>query len=157
MVSWTAPDSGGSAITGYRIVPYLNGATAQSVQIFNDVATSHRVAGLSSGSPYQFTVAAINAVGTGAESPKSNSVTPVGRFPVKPNPGETTPPARNSDPVAPAPPAPTPSRPVAGHQTHTIAPLVVSSRSSAALAVWPASTAISERRTHWTWGRITYS
>ena len=76
-VTWTAPTSnGGSAITGYVVTPYI-GATAQTAQTFNNTATSESVTGLTVGSTYTFKVAAINGVGTGAQSAASNSITAV--------------------------------------------------------------------------------
>ena len=77
LVSWTAPGStGGTPITGYVVTPYLNGTTAQATQTFNITATTETVTGLTNGSAYTFTVAAINGVGTGGFSTGSNSVTP---------------------------------------------------------------------------------
>jgi hypothetical protein len=70
-VTWTAPASnGGSAITGYVITP----SSGSPVTVGN--VTSDTVTGLTNGTAYTFTVAAINAVGTGAASAASNSVTP---------------------------------------------------------------------------------
>ncbi len=70
-VVWRAPTSnGGSAITGYRIVPYVAGV-AQPAQVFNSTATTQFITGLTDGSSYQFTVAARNAVGFGPASAKS--------------------------------------------------------------------------------------
>ena len=75
-VSWTAPASdGGSAITDYEITPYI-GATAQSSVLVGSAATSRNVTGLTNGTAYTFTVAAINAIGTGPASAASNAVTP---------------------------------------------------------------------------------
>ncbi len=75
-VTWTAPASnGGSAITGYVVTPYIGG-TAQTAQTFNSTATTETVTGLTNGTAYTFKVAAINSVGTGAQSAASNSVTP---------------------------------------------------------------------------------
>jgi M6 family metalloprotease-like protein len=76
-VRWTAPASNGSAITGYKVTPYI-GATAQTVQTFNSTATSQAVTGLTNGTAYTFKVAAVNANGTGNLSAASNSVTPSG-------------------------------------------------------------------------------
>src|SRR6202000_3214965 len=76
LVTWTAPASeGGSPITGYKITPYLGGV-AQTATTTTGAATSGSVKGLTNGSAYTFTVAAINAVGTGAESTASTAVTP---------------------------------------------------------------------------------
>ena len=71
-VNWTAPASnGGSAITGYVITP----SSGSPVTVGN--VTSDTLTGLTNGTAYTFKVAAINAIGTGAQSAASNSVTPV--------------------------------------------------------------------------------
>jgi hypothetical protein len=77
-VSWTAPSStGGSAITGYTVTPYI-GSTAQTPVTVtgSPPATSTTVTGLTNGTSYTFTVAAINGNGTGPASAPSNAVTP---------------------------------------------------------------------------------
>lgn len=74
-MTWTAPAStGGSAIVGYVVTPFA-GATAKTPVTFNSTATSQTVSGLTNGTAYTFKVAA-NAVGTGAQSAASNSITP---------------------------------------------------------------------------------
>jgi hypothetical protein len=74
-VTWTAPSAnGGSAITGYVVTPYV-GSTAQPAFTVGAVTTV-TVTGLSNGTTYTFTVAAKNALGTGAASAASNAVTP---------------------------------------------------------------------------------
>jgi predicted phage tail protein len=76
LVTWTAPGSeGGTPITGYKITPYLGGV-AQTATTTSGTGNSGSVKGLTNGSAYTFTVAAINAVGTGAESGASGAVTP---------------------------------------------------------------------------------
>jgi hypothetical protein len=76
LVTWTAPtEDGGSAISGYRITPYL-GTVAQTPTTTGTTATSASVAGLTNGRAYTFKVAAINGVGTGAESAATAAVTP---------------------------------------------------------------------------------
>nr|WP_230209349.1 DUF4082 domain-containing protein [Tetrasphaera sp. HKS02] len=77
VVSWTAPPTGGSAITRYTVTPFI-GSTAQSATIVNGSppATSVTVAGLTNGTAYTFTVSATNAIGTGPDSAASNAVTP---------------------------------------------------------------------------------
>jgi peptidoglycan/xylan/chitin deacetylase (PgdA/CDA1 family) len=75
-LSWTAPASnGGSAITSYRITPYI-GTTAQTPITTGNANTSYTVTGLTNGTAYTFTVAATNAIGTGAASTASSAVTP---------------------------------------------------------------------------------
>jgi Fibronectin type III domain len=75
-LSWTAPSSdGGSAITGYRITPYV-GASAQTAVTTTGSATSRTITGLTNGTAYTFKVAATNSVGTGADSSASAAITP---------------------------------------------------------------------------------
>jgi Tol biopolymer transport system component len=72
-VSWTAPVSdGGSAITSYRVTASPGGASVSA----GGAARTATVTGLTNGTPYTFTVAALNAVGAGPASAPSNAVTP---------------------------------------------------------------------------------
>ena len=63
-VTWVAPGTNGSAITGYTVTPYI-GSQAQTPVSAGASATSATVTGLSNGTAYRFTVTATNAVGTG--------------------------------------------------------------------------------------------
>ena len=101
-VTWSAPANGGQPITGYTIT-----GTPSGTATVGGAATSAVVFGLTNGTPYTFTVQAINAIGTGPPSPASNSVTPNHRLTAQSSP--TPPPARSG--VNPALPAPTPSPP----------------------------------------------
>ncbi|MEU8331181.1 fibronectin type III domain-containing protein [Micromonospora sp. NPDC048839] len=74
-VSWTAPASNGSPITGYLITPIRDGVT-QPTLTFDASTTSRTLTGLTVGSSYAFRVAAVNAYGTGAASPASAAVVP---------------------------------------------------------------------------------
>ncbi len=74
-VTWTAPAPVGSAVSGYTVTPYV-GAVAAAPTTFNSTTTTQTVTGLTNGTTYTFTVAAINGVGTGPESQQSNPVTP---------------------------------------------------------------------------------
>lgn len=91
-VSWTAPASGGSPITGYVITPYRNGTAQAAITVGSGVRT-RTVTGLDAGVPYTFRVRARNAVGNGAWSPHSAVVTP-------------TAPSDPGDPGGPKPPPP---------------------------------------------------
>jgi hypothetical protein len=74
-VTFTAPASnGGSAITGYKAVSdpdYLDASCSGAA------ACPITITGLTNGTPYTFQVTAINALGEGALSDVSNTVTPV--------------------------------------------------------------------------------
>jgi RHS repeat-associated protein len=73
-ISWTAPaNNGGAAITSYTITPYIGG-TAQSASSAS--ASPATVTGLTNGTTYTFTVAAVNSVGTGTASANSWAVIP---------------------------------------------------------------------------------
>lgn len=74
-LSWTAPSNGGSAITGYRVTPYIGGV-AQTAVLTGSASTSFTVNNLTNGTAYTFAVAATNAIGTGANSAQSAPVTP---------------------------------------------------------------------------------
>jgi hypothetical protein len=76
-VSWTAPASNGSAITGYAVTSSPGGKTCTTTG-----ALSCSVSGLTNGRAYTFTVTATNGVGTGPASAASNSVTPQAPGPV---------------------------------------------------------------------------
>ena len=74
-VSWLAPaTTGGSAITRYTVTTVEEPAKTCTIK----GATSCTVTGLVNGSPYTFTVVAINDVGPGAPSSASSPVTPRG-------------------------------------------------------------------------------
>jgi hypothetical protein len=77
VVSWTAPSTGGSAITSYTVTPFI-GSTAQTPTTVtgSPPATTATVTGLTNGTAYTFKVSATNAVGTGPASAASNAVTP---------------------------------------------------------------------------------
>jgi uncharacterized protein YkwD len=82
-VSWSAPASGGSPITGYRVTPFV-GSTAGTVRVFSSTATSQAITGLTRGTSYTFKVAAVNAKGIGTVSAASAAVVAEGP------PGEPT-------------------------------------------------------------------
>ncbi|HVW46981.1 MAG TPA: DUF3616 domain-containing protein [Solirubrobacterales bacterium] len=75
-LSWSAPgDTGGSSVTAYRITPFKNGAEQPAITT-PSASTEYTVEGLTNGSSYTFTVAAINASGTGPASAPSAAVVP---------------------------------------------------------------------------------
>ncbi len=76
LVSWSEPaNNGGSAITGYRVIPYA-GATALTPVEAPAGAGSATVTGLTDGTTYTFTVTALNAQGASQPSPASNAIVP---------------------------------------------------------------------------------
>ncbi len=81
-VSWTAPTPGGSAITSYVITAH-DGCTVQGSLTVSGAppATSATFSGLTNGTAYTFTVAAVNGYGSGAESAASSPVIPTGAAP----------------------------------------------------------------------------
>ena len=67
-ISWTPPTNTGSgAITGYVVTPWVDGVTLVP-QEFDTTATTQSIAGLTNGSSFSFSVAAINAAGAGQPS-----------------------------------------------------------------------------------------
>lgn len=76
-VVWTAPSSGGSAITSYTITALVNGVSTGITATAPPTATGVLINGLNNGTTYTFTVFATNAIGNGPASVASNPVTPV--------------------------------------------------------------------------------
>ena len=75
-LTWAAPaNTGNSPITGYR-VQVRTGTTVVRNITLTGTATSTTVTGLTNGTAYNFRVRAVNAVGQGALSAASNTVTP---------------------------------------------------------------------------------
>ena len=73
-VRWSVPATNSSTITGYVVTPYL-GSVAQATQTFATATTTELVTGLVNAKSYSFRVAARNAVGTGARSGPSATIT----------------------------------------------------------------------------------
>jgi hypothetical protein len=95
-VRWTAPaGNGGSSLTGYTVTAYSGDAAVKTVTASKS-ATQVTVGGLENGVAYRFTVAASNAVGTGAASSPSAEVTPTAAPPSSSTTTTTTTPSTSS-------------------------------------------------------------
>lgn len=74
-LTWTTPSDAGTAITGYVITPIAGGVAASPIDV-GATTTNELITGLTNGTTYQFTVAAVNSSGSSPASPDSNAVTP---------------------------------------------------------------------------------
>jgi type II secretory pathway pseudopilin PulG len=71
-VSWSKPNSGSNSVTEYSITPYRNGEPLPTLKTTGEPpATSTIFKGLTNGGEYTFKVAAINKLGTSAQSTPS--------------------------------------------------------------------------------------
>ncbi len=75
-VSFTVPDNGGSAITGYTVTALDTTTPANGGQVQIDTLGPIQITGLTNGDHYTFTVTATTSVGTSPSSAPSNSVVP---------------------------------------------------------------------------------
>jgi hypothetical protein len=75
LVSWSAPNDGGSPIISYTVTRYVGGSV-QAADVFTSAATSEVETGLTNGTTYTFTVTATNVVGSSPASAPSIQVTP---------------------------------------------------------------------------------
>ena len=75
LLTWTAPENGGSAITSY-VVDYSANDGATWASVTTSSSPSHTVTGLQNGYSYIFRVTAQNAAGAGSVSDDSQAVTP---------------------------------------------------------------------------------
>jgi hypothetical protein len=75
-VTWVPPDTGVADLTGYTITELVDGL-AVSTTSEPATATEATVTGLTNGTQYTFTIAAVNAMGAGASSPPSVPVAPL--------------------------------------------------------------------------------
>ena len=75
VVQWVIPADGGSAITAQTLRVFSGTKLVKTLSV-GAATNALRVSGLRNGTSYTFTVAAINAIGAGPQSPRSNSVVP---------------------------------------------------------------------------------
>ena len=78
-LTWTAPtNTGGAAITGYRIQRWSSAGWVDAISNTGSSTTNATVTGLTNGLGYYFAVAAINPAGTGSNSSYVGPITPRG-------------------------------------------------------------------------------
>ena len=79
-VTWTAPASAnGAPISGYVITPRLGGVALTPVTT-PDASTAYTVTGLQYDQPYTFSVAAVNAAGTGPAATTAGTARPTAKL-----------------------------------------------------------------------------
>lgn len=84
-VSWTTPSDGGAAISGYNLYRSTSTGTETLYKTLG-VQSSYTDTGLTNGTTYYYKVAAVNSVGTGAQSnevnakPSASNVAPTACF-----------------------------------------------------------------------------
>jgi hypothetical protein len=76
-LSWAAGSRGASAVSDYTITSSANGGGATTFVHSASTATTATITGLTNGTPYTFTVAAVNGSGTGPTSAASTAVIPM--------------------------------------------------------------------------------
>ena len=74
-LEWTAPDDGGSAITGYVLQFNTDGGSSFTDIELTGTATTYQHTGLSAATAYHYQVAATNNVGTGGYSSVASATT----------------------------------------------------------------------------------
>jgi len=73
-LAWTVPADGGSAITGYQLLRGSAPGAETSYQTLPATATSFTDTAVTAGTTYYYSVAAVNAVGTGTPSNEASAV-----------------------------------------------------------------------------------
>src|SRR5207253_5761785 len=75
-LGWTAPNNGGSPITGYTVERSSDGGSTWSVKSnTGSTATTYSDTGLSSNTAYTYRVSAINSIGTSSPSSTVSATT----------------------------------------------------------------------------------